>query len=477
MRKPIILPALFSLPLLSGCFENNTAECQALFNDESKRPLARPYCEKAAKEGNAIAQRVLSQLYLAQQQPKQAVSWLEKSANQRDPQALFTLGQWYESGNIFEQDPQKAHYYYQQSCQAGEIKACERVHSLEQAKLEQQAQAEQVSQIAQERQALEQQKAQLEAERKQREKQLAEEKRLLEERKAFEAEKARLQAETQERYQPRSMSMEELRQTYSDFSAEIERDGNLMSWVSNCYAVSNDKLGCFHFDYLTHLVDEMVAKEGNTPSPFFTLDRVKARAKSVPEFQKLSTLQFEQTLNETKSSLMAHSYLYEEMKKVREQRLAKKSQDSTASNSTFSYYDGLAKFQQNGLWGFVDRNGNVAIQPQFKYAGRFSRERAAVQSATSELWGFIDTRGHYIVYPQYCSLAAFSESDGLAGVYKNGYKQGDECVGGKWGYIDTSGRFVVDALFDKAERFVNGKAKVTYQGRTGYINRNTQWVE
>lgn len=151
--------------------------------------------------------------------------------------------------------------------------------------------------------------------------------------------------------------------------------------------------------------------------------------------------------------------------------------DLSSYTGKLKFYNGLSAFNENGLYGFVDPSGKIVIPPKFKYAGRFSRERAAVQSAYNDLWGFIDTQGNYITKVEFCTLGAFSERDGLAGVYKNGYKVGDSCQGGKWGFIDTEGRWVIDPVLDKAERFINGKAKVVYNGVDGYINRNGQWVE
>lgn len=141
------------------------------------------------------------------------------------------------------------------------------------------------------------------------------------------------------------------------------------------------------------------------------------------------------------------------------------------------FYDGLAKFKENGLWGFIDRSGNVVIRPQFTNAGRFSHSRAAVQSPYTKLWGFIDTKGNYVISPNYCMLGAFSGSDGLAGVYQNGRMENGKCVGGKWGFMDTHGTWVINPILDYAERFISGKAKVIYNGTTGYINRNGQWVD
>lgn len=175
--------------------------------------------------------------------------------------------------------------------------------------------------------------------------------------------------------------------------------------------------------------------------------------------------------------------LADEKRKLEQQKAAQFNNQNSFSNlqyrdtSNLKFFEGLAAFKENGLYGFVNASGAVVIPPQFSYAGRFSRGRSAVQSPSSKLWGFVDTKGRFIVHPKYCALAAFSESDGLAGVYDGGYRNGDKCVGGKWGFMDVSGNWVIDPVLDYAERFIKGKAKVTYNGETGYINRYGRWVQ
>lgn len=75
--------------------------------------------------------------------------------------------------------------------------------------------------------------------------------------------------------------------------------------------------------------------------------------------------------------------------------------------------------------------------------------------------GFIDTQGNWVVKPQFCMAGRFSE--GLAGVY--------QMVTGKaisvWeenGLSQYHWQLVLNPIFEKAERFKNGKAKVTYKG-------------
>lgn len=241
----------------------------------------------------------------------------------------------------------------------------------------------------------------------------------------------------------------------------------------------------------------LVEKQKAEQAKALEAEKAKARQEAKEVEQKKFALE-QQKIDAQRKLLEEQKQMLNEERKLREQQLAEErrlleerkrlemQQNSPATQTPASerrdttglkFFDGLAAFTENGLYGFVNHFGEVVIKPQFAYAGRFSRGRSAVQLTHNNLWGFIDTRGNYVVYPRYCVLGAFSESDGLAGVYEGGYKSGNTCVGGKWGFMDTAGKWVINPELDYVERFIQGKAKVTYQGRTGFINRYGQWVE
>lgn len=470
--KRQIVYLLLAFPFLSGCIEDNAKECAILFSDENKRPLAKSVCEKAANGGDSEAQFILSQLLFAENNTEQAVSLLEKSANQNNGRALFAIGTLYEQGQHYSKDLEKALFYYSRGCKASELKACEREHSFKQ-------------QVEADRITIE--TANLKAEQDRKEKQLAEEQKLLEERKAFEAEKAKEQQRLAEEkkaleHQKREaekqqlgiLTSAEVRQLFSDFAKSYAQTGisGASQWVNNCYAKSANKMGCFQFDVLAHATDQYMATENKSSfTPFFSLYNVKQRMTQVEQLKQLTDTEKEQVIGRViQSAVVDNGHLFAEFFQKELNILNGNTQDK----SSLKFYDGLAAFQENGLYGFVDINGNVVIKPQFKYAGRFSRGRSAVQSTTNDKWGFIDTQGNYVVYPNFCALGAFSENDGLAGV-QIGEKVNNQCVG-KWGFIDTSGNWVISPIFEYAERFVKGKAKVIYNGQSGYINRYGSWV-
>jgi hypothetical protein len=134
------------------------------------------------------------------------------------------------------------------------------------------------------------------------------------------------------------------------------------------------------------------------------------------------------------------------------------------------------------LWGYVGRDGRIAIEPRFGTAGDFSEGLAPVTmtkdglyAITRELvgqwnpdpdfpeppprWGFIDKKGEVAIPFLYEKAGHFSE--GLAPVMMNG----------RWGYIDHQGRMVIGAGFQYAQEFKNGIAEVVIGDKIVYLDK------
>jgi len=97
------------------------------------------------------------------------------------------------------------------------------------------------------------------------------------------------------------------------------------------------------------------------------------------------------------------------------------------------------------IYGYVDSQGRIAIEPAFLDARAFSDGLAAVRVAGG--WGYVDRDGRWVIPPRYVAAASFAE--GRAAV-------SDER--GLWGYVDTTGRVVVPPRFQRASRFIDGRA-------------------
>jgi hypothetical protein len=108
-----------------------------------------------------------------------------------------------------------------------------------------------------------------------------------------------------------------------------------------------------------------------------------------------------------------------------------------------------------GLWGVVDREGNVVVQPEYSYIGAFDEKGyASVILADQPDIGYIDTKGNYYSIHEHTpdQVLAYGEN-GLA-------PKKDE--DGYYGYVNEAGEWVIQPEYEGAELFQNGLACVTY---------------
>lgn len=205
--------------------------------------------------------------------------------------------------------------------------------------------------------------------------------------------------------------------------------------------------------------------------------------------------------------------------------------NSAIVGSPWVFSEGMAAVVIKNHMGFINRNGNVEIEPKFTGADGFSEGLAAV--AVKNKYGFIDRYGTMVLEPKYDFALAFSEglatvqienqlqiidkagnvvvdfgeeytdvglfSCGLAtaevGFNNNGFidRSGKMVIepkffmafpfidglalvtlteDGKSGFIDTTGRFVIQPQFDEAESFSEGVAPVKKDGVWSFIDKN-----
>ena len=84
---------------------------------------------------------------------------------------------------------------------------------------------------------------------------------------------------------------------------------------------------------------------------------------------------------------------------------------------------------------------------------------------TWETWGFVDKEGNIIIEPNFQEVRSFSE--GLCMVRN----ENDEC-----GFINKSGELVIDYLFHHAKDFKDGKAVAFQDGKAGVINTKGEYI-
>lgn len=79
-------------------------------------------------------------------------------------------------------------------------------------------------------------------------------------------------------------------------------------------------------------------------------------------------------------------------------------------------------------------------------------------------YGYIDKTGNIVIEPQFNSPSIFSE--GLAAVK----------IDGKYGYINKTGKIVIEARFERALQFSAGLASVYVDDKRGYIDSTGEHV-
>ena len=142
---------------------------------------------------------------------------------------------------------------------------------------------------------------------------------------------------------------------------------------------------------------------------------------------------------------------------------------------------GLAAFQTGDKWGYIDKEGNEVIKARFDTAGSFclkglARVRTADEGIffnNQDKWGYINTKGEWVISPRFDFLAS-------------GFSLGEEelipgRIGEKWLYVNDRGETVIELMFDNVEfagRFYEPEspALIQIKGKWGYVNRQGKLI-
>ncbi len=147
------------------------------------------------------------------------------------------------------------------------------------------------------------------------------------------------------------------------------------------------------------------------------------------------------------------------------------------------FSQGLAPIKVDGKWGFIKKDGEIAIQPNYENALSFFKIMLSSKNGPSlfclalvqlnKRWGFIDQKGNLFLDFIYEDAKNFSEikDDALAPVKMYDRTHGKSA----WGYIDLNGKVIIPPKYKRADVFSGGLAAVSFSGSGGemsYINQN-----
>jgi hypothetical protein len=146
------------------------------------------------------------------------------------------------------------------------------------------------------------------------------------------------------------------------------------------------------------------------------------------------------------------------------------------------FHEGLALVLTDQGLGFIDRAGKWAINARYSYAESFSEGLAAatISSERGAKYGFINKEGQMVIPPRFGPRVEIDPervvaidtprfSEGLARVR----------VGDLYGYINKQGEFVIPPQFPYAGDFSEGLANVAEKGKeskAGFIDKSGRWV-
>ncbi len=125
-----------------------------------------------------------------------------------------------------------------------------------------------------------------------------------------------------------------------------------------------------------------------------------------------------------------------------------------------NFSGGLARFRVNSQYGFINKEGEVVIEPVFEKAGDFKNGKALVKD--NETFFYIDSSGQYLKDAEvpYNYVGPFSEGYALVSIM-------DE-----YGYINHDSSYFIYPRFTRASPFFNNIAHVATEDSFGYIFTN-----
>ncbi len=149
--------------------------------------------------------------------------------------------------------------------------------------------------------------------------------------------------------------------------------------------------------------------------------------------------------------------------------------------SKIQSFDEVKPFSENRAavrlganFGYISKEGEMKIVPQFKSAGNFISGVAVVsvlimQNKTSQqLYGVIDSLGQYIIPPIYDYLGDPSEGYVVFGINKNEER--------RYGLLKLTGEIVIQPTLLEAGKFSQGLFPVKVKKTYGYMNLNGKMV-
>ncbi len=174
---------------------------------------------------------------------------------------------------------------------------------------------------------------------------------------------------------------------------------------------------------------------------------------------------------------------------------------------TYGFSDGRAYVKDDNVFGYIDKDGRIVMEPQYAWTGSYSEDLKRVQPVKGGKFGYIDKDGKMVIEPVFDEVSDFSE--GLAAVIKDkarfyidkegktafkadyqmvySFSEGMAVIkdksffsGEKFGFINRDGKIAIKPQYDFAWDFSDGLAPVRkgdyFNGTWGYIDKEGKTV-
>ena len=132
----------------------------------------------------------------------------------------------------------------------------------------------------------------------------------------------------------------------------------------------------------------------------------------------------------------------------------------------FSCGYALVRVSESSIY-FVDEKNNIQNAPDFDRVANFFYYDHVRYMTSSSLWGMLNKNFEIVIQPAYVQLGSMS-GDGLVAA--------KQTADGKWGYLDKNGETKIAPMYDFAYTFDQGYAVVVMGDNMGVINKSGEFT-
>jgi len=138
------------------------------------------------------------------------------------------------------------------------------------------------------------------------------------------------------------------------------------------------------------------------------------------------------------------------------------SEKNTKQTKEIINKSGLYLIKIGSQYGYIDKEGKIKINPQFKYAENFIDEIALI--SVGDKYGYINTEGKIIINPQFDDAKNFINNTARVQ------------IGNKWGTIDKSGKIIINPQFDRINDFSGDYSSILLDNKYGFVNKKGEII-